>query len=59
MNFAEIESYITAYKGGDKQIFYLYKAPHMIFIDCNKVRSRDLGITSMKGVSTMMTHYIL
>ena len=41
MDFAEIESYITAYKGGDKQIFYMCKAPHMIFIDYNKRWSED------------------
>jgi len=58
MNFAdyEIESYNIAYKGGGKLIFYLHKAPHMSFTNYNKVRSRDLRITRMKGVSTMMTH---
>jgi len=56
MDFAESKSYISAYKGGNKPIFCLNKAQHMIFIDCNKVRSRDLRITDMKGVSTMMIH---
>jgi len=47
------ESYITAYKGGSKPIVCQNKAPHVI---ATKVRSHDLRITSIKGVSTIMTH---